>query len=82
MVTWHNFSVNVVLWIGCSMFLTSYSLLHEDNFFFFSYLFYQGRKKLVEACFLDFVHAFLHCLSRQNLYCATGTYCLDESKFL
>ena len=51
MVTWHNFSVNVVLWIGCSMFLTSYSLLHEENFFFFScYLFYQGHKKLVQIC--------------------------------
>ena len=86
MVTWHNFSVNVVLWIGCSMFLTSYSLLHEENFFFLvvisSIKDTKNLYRFVEACFLDFVHAFLHCLSRQNLYCETGTYCLDESKFL
>ena len=86
MVTWHNFSVNVVLWIGCSMFLTSYcSLLREQIFFLVVLSSIKDARNLyrfVEACFLDFVHAFLHYLSRQNLYCEIGSYCLDEPKFL
>ena len=54
---WHNFSVNVVLWIGCSMFLTSYSLLHEENFFFLVISSIKDAKNLyrfVEACFACF----------------------------
>ena len=59
MVRWHNFSVNVVLWIGCSMFSTSYSLLHEEIFFLVVISSIKDAKNLyrfVEACFLDFVH--------------------------
>ena len=41
------------------------------------WLMYQGHKKLVEifkSIFLDFMHAFLYCLSRQNLHCEIGSY--------
>ena len=41
------------------------------------WIIYQGHKKLVEAfksMFLDFMHAFLYLLSRQNIHCQIGSY--------
>ena len=34
----------------------------------------KNLQRFLEACFLDFIHSFLYCLSRQNLHCKSGSY--------
>ena len=58
MVRWHNFSVNVILWIV----IVLYYIKKKSFFAFIFYLFYQGHKKLVEV-FKGMCSRFCACIS-------------------
>ena len=58
MVRWHNFFVNVILWIV----IVLYYIKKKSFFAFIFYLFHQGRKKLVEV-FRGMCSRFCACIS-------------------
>ena len=50
------------------MYLVSYPNITKHRGFYWKHKqIDQGHREVLEASFLDFMHAFLHCLSRQNL---------------
>ena len=55
MVRWHNFFVNVILWIVIVLYYI------KKSFIGFFYLFYQGREKLVEV-FRGMCSRFFACI--------------------